>query len=412
MSFLLVQMLFSIIMSFFIGYLFVKFLSSSEKIYPILVITTLILSILSLLDALISFSDLYKILSFVFSPITFVLGYILATYLVLKVPEQSNLPLITRSKTDKGNGHTAIIYFSHGEPENYTPVAWLRQFQEFDRQHIPFIPWAFRPFFLYSLRQHYVKVGTSHHKQEHQKIIDKLEQSYRDSGDLTTKFYLSFLDDEPHPDYAAIQAANEGASHIIVAEIFVTQSNHTHEGEHAIKQLSIPDYNIKVDFTTPLWDSPVMYRMFVEKSLMYAGETDRDKIGVLLVGHGQPHAWDREFPTETEQETQFRENIRRSLIEHGFKAELVKLAWMEFREPLVKHIAKELESAHIEKLIFFPTSISADAMHSQWDIPNMIRKANLSPIIHVINGGAWNNHPLTIQAIKEKIEFIRFESFK
>ena len=27
---------------------------------------------------------------------------------------------------------TAVIYFTHGEPETYDPIGWLNQFREFD----------------------------------------------------------------------------------------------------------------------------------------------------------------------------------------------------------------------------------------------------------------------------------------
>ena len=45
------------------------------------------------------------------------------------------------------------------------------------------------------------------------------------------KVYASFLDADPRPDAAVIQAMNEGASQIVVAEVFVSISNHTREGE-------------------------------------------------------------------------------------------------------------------------------------------------------------------------------------
>ena len=60
------------------------------------------------------------------------------------------------------------------------------------------------------------------------------------------RFYLSFLDDNPRPDAAVIQALNEGASQLIVAEVFVSVSNHTLEGKNLINKLGLEDYGIPI----------------------------------------------------------------------------------------------------------------------------------------------------------------------
>jgi hypothetical protein len=43
-------------------------------------------------------------------------------------------------------------------------------------------------------------------------------------------------------------------------------------------------------------------------------------------------------------------------------------------------------------------------MHSQYDVPAMINQARLRPDVTVANLGAWNDDPLVIAAIKEKID--------
>jgi len=53
---------------------------------------------------------------------------------------------------------------------------------------------------------------------------------------------------------------------------------------------------------------------------------------------------------------------------------------------------------------FFPAAISADAIHSQYDTPEMIYEAKYPDGFPIINLGAWNDDPIVIQAIKEKID--------
>jgi hypothetical protein len=127
-------------------------------------------------------------------------------------------------------------------------------------------------------------------------------------------------------------------------------------------------------------------------------------VGILLVGHGQPDEWDVEWPTETEQEIAFREEVLKLLAADGYKKEYMSLAWMEFKEPKPAPKVEEFVKNGIEKLLFFSAAISADAIHSQYDIPDLVHEAKVTDDFPIINLGAWNDDPIVIQAIKEKID--------
>jgi protoheme ferro-lyase len=315
------------------------------------------------------------------------------------------LPELTRTPGDPGLGHTAVVYFTHGEPETYNPIGWINQFNELDEQGIRFIPMIARPFFFNALRSKYLQVGKSNHRDIHYQMINELEKAFRAEGDTATKFYLAFLDDNPRPDAAAIQALNEGASKIIVSEVFLTISNHTAEGEHQIQELDIEErFGIPVEYTGPLYDSPTLKRMFVERANANLGSTDKSKVGILLVGHGQPDEWDVEWSTETEQELSFRHDVLALLAADGYEPDNLSLAWMEFKEPKPAEKVEEFLQNGIEKLLFFSAAISAEAIHSQYDIPDLVYEADFPEGFPVINLGAWNDDPIVIRAIKEKID--------
>jgi protoheme ferro-lyase len=327
------------------------------------------------------------------------------TKIILARDDPRPVPELTRAAGDPGLGHTAVVYFTHGEPETYNPIGWINQFNEFDEQGIDFIPMIARPFFFNALRNKHLEVGKSDHRKMHSKMIARLEEAYRAEGDTTTRFYLSFLDDNPRPDAAAIQALNEGASKIIVSEVFLTISNHTAEGEHQIQELNIEEtFGIPVEYTGPLYDSHTLKSMFVQRANANIGDTDKSKVGILLVGHGQPDEWDVEWPTETEQELGFRNDVLAMLAADGYQPDNLSLAWMEFKEPKPAEVVEQFLQNHIEKLLFFSAAISADAIHSQYDIPELVHKAEYPEGFPVIDLGAWNDDPIVIQAIKEKID--------
>jgi protoheme ferro-lyase len=335
----------------------------------------------------------------------FVVGYVGMTRAVLAREDPRPVPELTREEGEPGQGHTAVVYFTHGEPETYDPIGWINQFNEFDEQGIPFVPLVARPIFINQLRAKYLEVGRSDHRRMHHQMLSSLERAYREEGDDTTQFYISFLDDNPRPDAAVIQALNDGASRIIVSEVFLTISNHTAEGEELIKALKVEErYGVPLEFTGPLYDSKTLQSMFVHRANANIGDTDKTKVGVLLVGHGQPDEWDLEWPTETEQEIGFRVDVLRVLEEDGYREENLSLAWMEFKEPKPAEKVEEFVSRGVEKLLFFSAAISADAIHSQYDIPALVNKAQVPEGYPIINLGAWNDDPIVIQAIKEKID--------
>jgi sirohydrochlorin ferrochelatase len=127
-------------------------------------------------------------------------------------------------------------------------------------------------------------------------------------------------------------------------------------------------------------------------------------VGVILVGHGQPAEWDREFPTETEHELLFREQILHRFEADGNRMENMEQAWMEFREPQPAEKVEALIMNRVEKIFYFPDAISADSIHSQYDIPELMGEAKVPAGFTLVNLEAWNDHPLVIQAIKDKIQ--------
>jgi protoheme ferro-lyase len=335
----------------------------------------------------------------------FATSYLLSTKRFLETEKERDIPELTRTEGKKGEGHTTVVYFTHGEPETYNPIGWINQFAEFDEQGIKFIPFPFRPIFINALRRSYLKVGRSNHRFTHHKMMESVERSFREEGDDTTRFYISFLDDDPRPDAAVIEALNDGASRIIVCEVFLTISNHTAEGKELIAELNVTErYGVPVEYTGPMWDSVTLKSMFVHRVNANLGEYSKQETGVLLIGHGQPDEWDVKWSTETEQEASFRQDILKLLAEDGFRLENLGSAWMEFKEPKPAPKVEELVRNGVKQILYFSAAISADAIHSQYDVPELVNEAKVPKSVVLKNLGAWNNDPIVIKSLKEKIE--------
>jgi len=390
--------------AFFTGWYFIEALTVHPTRIFISVFIFTVLLCMSLMACY--FSLKRKMFIWSLSGMLFLLiaGYLVRAKIFLSAEDSRFVPAITRLPETKGD-HKAVVYFTHGEPETFNPIGWLNQFREFDEQGIRFVPFFARPFFINGLREKYLEVGKSNHRQGHMVMLKDLEALYRMKGDSSTRFYLSFLDDEPRPDAAVIRALNEGASEIIVATVFLTMSNHTAEGWHLVEKLeSEKRFGVKTVNTEPLWNSETLMRAFVDKVYQNLGSTSKDKVGIALIGHGQPDEWDVEFPTETLQEAKFRESIIEMFSTEGFKKENMGDAWMSFKKPKPYELMEKLVRNGVEKIFYFSSAISADAIHSQSDIPELVNEYPFPEGIEVVNLGAWNAHPLVIQAIREKID--------
>ena len=164
------------------------------------------------------------------------------------------------------------------------------------------------------------------------------------------------------------------------------------------------NFNIPITYTGPMWDSEKLRSMFVARVNANRGEVPKEKVGILLVGHGQPDEWDMEWMTETAQEIEFRENVLKALASDGFSEENMGLAWMEFKEPKPKDLVEEFYKNGVEVVYYFSAAISADAMHSQYDVPMLVNEADVPEDFPLVNLGAWNNDPIVIDAILEKID--------
>ncbi len=397
--------LLALITSFLTGWFLVDFLT----VHPLKMTLYLVFTLLGLVLLVLWISALKKKrcrwVSVLVSLIAFLGGYSLNTHSFLSREDPRFVPELTREAGDAGKGHVAVIYFTHGEPETYDPIGWINQFREFDEQGIKFVPFVARPAFAYVLRNKYLEAGKSNHRQVHQEMLRSLEETYRLEGDSSTRFYLCFLDDEPRPDAAVIRALNEGADTILVADIFLTISNHTAEGQNLIREIEVEKkLGIPVIYTEPMWSSEKLRSVFLEKVYAQMGNTPREEVAIALVGHGQPDEWDVEWATETEQEMAFREEIMKLFVADGFRPENLGSAWMEFKDPKPASLMETFVENGATKIFYFSAAISADAMHSQIDVPRLVEEYELPEGVSTKNLGAWNNHPTVIAAIRERID--------
>jgi len=386
-----------------LGWSAVMYLTASPLVMTAYAVLSVSLSIVLLVMVLTRFAGWRKLGAAGLLLAAFAGGWLVTNALFLAQEEHRVLPELN-PPPQTARDHVAVVYLTHGEPPGYSPMPWVETMKEMDADKAPFIPVPFRPFFFNAFRGEYLKVGGSPHNYIHETMLNSVEKIFRQAGDTNTRFYIAFLDSNPRPDEAVLRAINNGASRVVLANVFLTISSHTQAGQEMVEDLNLDAVGVPVCYSEPLWDSDALKQMFINRANANLNGSDKANVGVLLVGHGQPREWDAIYPTQTEQELAFREDLVERFVADGYTRENVRLAWMEFKEPNTPDVAAELGARGLEKIFVFSASISASSLHSLYDTPEAVRGAGIPAGTQVINLGAWNDDPLVIQAIREKID--------
>jgi protoheme ferro-lyase len=200
-----------------------------------------------------------------------------------------------------------------------------------------------------------------------------------------------------------VQALNDGASKLVVLNVFLTESSHTLAGREMIEPLEPEKYGMRVCYAPPLWDAAPLQEMFVARADAHLNGADKSQVGVLLVGHGQPSDWDAIYPTQTEQENEFRLRVRQRLVQAGYLEQNIVLGWMEFKQPDVTTAVQALVTQGVQRILVFSASISADSIHSDIQVPEAVHRAGVPRTIEVVHLGAWGNSPLVIEAFRQRL---------
>ena len=174
-----IKWLLAVLLAGLLGILFVQYLSVHPLQMSLYLLASCVVLFVFVVFLVKSFKGKSLLIVVLLSLGVFVAGQYLTTKAILNREDPRPVPELTRTPDDPGLGHTAVVYFTHGEPQTYNPIGWINQFNEFDEHGIDFIPMLARPFFFNALRNKYLEVGTSGHRKMHQQMIATLEDAFR-----------------------------------------------------------------------------------------------------------------------------------------------------------------------------------------------------------------------------------------
>ena len=363
------------------------------------------LALVAALAALvIAFSALHgwlRLAGLMLIPATFVVGYLLRTRAFLRSEDTRDLPPLTRGANAAGKGFTAVIYLAHGEPEHYDPTGLINAYREADAAGLPAGPvWA-RPFALAQLRKQYLDGKRSDQRNIHRRTLKKLENAEAAAGAPPRRYYLAFLDDEPRPEAAAIQALNDGADAIILLEVYTVDTPHSAGGRRRITEtVAAMESAPPLYCTGPLADSSALQQLHAARVAAQTAEDERAEAGVLLVAFARAPIWRERFAEAAAAEERFLNGAQAALEAAGFPR--VRQARLQGEPPPI-NMAEELVEAGAQKVFYAIATESADSDLTQRALPQALSRAMVPDTVSLVNRGGWNDDPNLVQAVQDAL---------
>ncbi len=310
------------------------------------------------------------------------------------------LPGPTRPELGEDIGRIAVVLLAEGEPEAYDPSLLTAAFADLEETDVPVPPEAARMFVYLSEKARYASVGGSPARAAARTVADILGarlHATRDDVDVRP----AWLDPPQRLDDVVSAAAGEGYRRIAVVPFGIADSLYLDRAKRSVDDLSLAADGVRVAYAAPLWSSSGVARAVADRVLASVPAPDRGTTGVVLVGHGQPWQWDREYPAGSEHETYFAQRVRALLLEEGFGPELVRIGWLDWQDPGVSEAVRHLVAFGCRRVVVVPAAMPVETLGTLIDLKGSAEEAVLGTHVRLDVLAAWGDHPDVAAALAE-----------
>jgi protoheme ferro-lyase len=317
------------------------------------------------------------------------------------------LPALTRPRPpatvpDLGddNGRTAVVVLAEGEPEKYDPSLLTAAFSDLEATDVPVPPEAARMFVYLSEKTRYASVGGSPARAAARTIADVVGARLAVTrSDIDVR--SAWLDPPERLDHVVATAAGEGYRRIAVVPFGIADSLYLDRAKRSVDDLGLAAKDVRVAYSAPLWSRTGVARAVADTVLASIAPADRATTGVVLVGHGQPWQWDREYPAGSEHETYFAQRVRALLVEAGFGPELVRIGWLDWQDPGVSEAVRHLVAFGCKRVVVVPAAMPVETLGTLIDLRGTAEEAVLGTHVRLDVLPAWGDHPGVVAAVAD-----------
>lgn len=325
-------------------------------------------------------------------------GYALASTLLLRAAQ----PLVAPALPDElppPDPRTAVIVVCCIEPARYDVRATAGMLQSLLDEELLEISTAGLPFLFFAHKARYRSLAdTSPSRHELETIADRLQLALADRPMVVDWASCSGNSRLALKVAAAVQ---RGHRRIVVACIAVARSGHMETARREVDDLRLDSRGVTLFETESVGSSDTVPQMLVDRVAESA--RDAERVGVVLVGHGQPEARARRNPGFEEAETVFLSRVRLLLAENGVANDSVRIAWSEWAEPGVTEEVRHLAALGCSHVIVVPAVFALDTLATRIDLEMAARRARLDDSVTVSVLPAWGPDEIVIEELSKRV---------
>jgi sirohydrochlorin ferrochelatase len=211
----------------------------------------------------------------------------------------------------------------------------------------------------------------------------------------------AWLDPPDRLDDVVAAAAAEGYRRIAVVPFGIADSMYLDRAKRSVDDLGLAAVGVRIAYSAPLWSRSGVARSVADRVLSSIAPPDRSATGVVLVGHGQPWQWDRDYPAGSEHETYFAQRVRSLLVEEGFGPELVRIGWLDWQDPGVSEAVRHLVAFGCRRVLVVPAAMPVETLGTLIDLRGAAEEAVAGTHVRLDVLPAWGDHPGVVAAVAD-----------
>ena len=276
------------------------------------------------------------------------------------LPRVTQMRPETEGASDQTRTGVTVILSACVEPETYRPSTLTETFAEYDASGVPLPSLLTRPMLYAAERARYRQSASfSPGRSTCRVVAEALQEA------LSDDLRVDGVETEWCRPATALgslvsRAATEGARAVLVVQLAIAESLLMEDARLLVDRLDGLAPPVPVAYTPPLWGARSIAEMVVERVLDAAADRPRERVGVALVGHGQPEEWQAKHSAWSEHEMYFHHRVRTMLEDAGISDQNVRLAWLEWLDPDVVETVRHLAALDCELVLVVPASMPVE----------------------------------------------------
>ncbi|MEA2069752.1 MAG: hypothetical protein U9O98_00525 [Asgard group archaeon] len=314
-----------------------------------------------------------------------IVGFVFGTRSIIKLKFESPLPegLPLQTEEDK----SAIILLTEGVPEEYNPLPYIREYRKKKETDVEQKAFLLQPFEFFKIKRKYAILEKNQkeipkieqeqlteekkreipHKNIVKTMITKLEKSFLDFD----MYQEAFVNDWPTINQAILRVLSLGATRITILNTIFGQGFKYDLFLNEFKRIDYSDLDIAIKETPQLAESEKLIDIYINQiNSNFASDEQKDSIGILLLGEGQPPEWDSQYRKNT-QENNFLNNLKQELVKKGFNEDYIQISWLKYGQPTFKNGIDILSKKCLKIFCLSPTYL-IENLETIYDIPTLI----------------------------------------